>query len=124
MALHGNEPARAQSTSQDLVPTGLPYGSRQNTVAQMQAAGVPLSSVTGGQGATQPGPTRDPASGPPGPINRGQLSQFDVFANREPTDGFVAMGGGDPTAVLQTLIASSPNSALRYYFGRFQEFSE
>ncbi len=125
MALHGNGPARAATTSEDLVPTGLPYGSRQQTVANMQAANIPLSSVTAGGSEALPGPATGPPTPPPaGPVNRQGLEQFDVFANREPTDGFAPIGGGDPTAVLQAQIAASPNSALRYYFGRAQEFEE
>ncbi len=115
-------------TSQDLVPTGLPYGSRGATVAQMQAADIPLSSENaqsdGIRGIPAPGSPAGPTPvAPAGPVSRGGLDQFDALTNRAPTADFVSASGGDPTAVLQARIASSPNSALRYYFGRFQEFS-
>ena len=78
------------ASSQDLVPTNLPYGSRQQTVAQMQAADIPVSSAGGGRGsssAVSTGASPSPVA-PAAPVSRADLSNFDALANRAPTPNF------------------------------------
>jgi hypothetical protein len=117
--------ARATTTSQDLVPKGLPQGSRQQIVQQMQEANVPLSSEGGGVGPTPSTAAVSPAAaGSAAPVSRQGLSNFDVFQNREPTPDFQGNPNLDPVALFQARLAESPNTALRYYFGRFQDFLE
>ncbi len=113
-------------TSQDLVPTDLPYGSRQQSVAAMKAADVPLSSeVGGGSTALVGSAAASPAVvAPASPVSRPDLANFDVFQNREPTEGFQDNPASDPTAVFRARLAESPNTALQYYFGRYQDFLE
>lgn len=77
-------------SSEDLVPTGLPHGSRQQVEGQMQAAGLPLgSSSVGGAAPTPPpeGAVARPAGGSPSPPQGSPLTGFDVFANRQPMSG-------------------------------------
>ncbi len=122
MALHGNGPARAATTSEDLVPTGLPYGSRGQTVAKMQAANIPLSSVTAGGSEAQPGTATGPQTPPPaGPVNRQGLQQFDVFANRQPTDGFAPTPRKE---VLFEMVRQSPNRVMQAIFERIPGYKD
>ena len=81
------------ATSQDLVPTGLPYGSRQRTVAAMDAADIPLSSSEGGGGTTPLVPTGAPPGpvAPAAPVSRANLQNFDALSNRQPTPNFQAV---------------------------------
>ena len=81
-------------SSQDLVPVDLPYGSRQQTVAQMQAADIPVSSEGGGgipaplgtPGVASPSPVA-----PAAPVSRAGLNDFDALSNRQPTPNFQAV---------------------------------
>ena len=112
-------------TSEDLVPKGLPYGERQKTVAAMRAADAPLASeASGGSIAPSSVAASPAAAAPTGPVSRQDLSNFDVFQNREPTEGFQANPNLDPVALFQARVAESPNTALQYYFGRYQDFLE
>ena len=78
------------ATSQDLVPTGQPFGDRQRNVAAMELANVPLSSQGGpvappvGGGGPQPAPVL-PGPGAVPPAAAPDLSGFDVFSGREAT---------------------------------------
>ncbi len=114
------------TSSQDLVPTDLPYGSRQETVARMQAANVPLASEGGGGTVAPVGSAAasPPAVSPATPVSRETLSSFDALPNREPTEGFQSNPALDPAAMFQAKLAESPNTALQYYFGRYQDFLE
>ncbi len=117
--------ARATTTSEDLVPKGLPQGSRQQIRKQMQEADVPLSSEGGGGAALSPGAAAAPAAAAPAaPVSRTDLAGFDVFANREPNPDFQANPGLDPVAMFEARLADSQNTALQYYFGRIQDFLE
>ena len=74
------------ASTEDLIPKGLPQGSRQENVAAFRAAGLPVGSE---QAATEPvaGPPPPPAGAPPiGPTApaRQAMQGFDVFADREP----------------------------------------
>jgi len=113
------------ATSQDLVPTNQPYGSRQQTVAAMEAADVPLSSEVGGGESLSGSVAASPAAvAPANPVSRQDLANFDVFQNREPTEGFQDNPNLDPAALFRARLDQSPNTALRYYFGRYQDFLE
>ncbi len=74
------------ASSEDLIPRGLPQGSRQENVAAFRAADLPVGSE---QAAPEPvvGPPGVPAGAPPiGPTvpARQSMQGFDVFAGREP----------------------------------------
>ena len=115
-------------TSQDLVPTGQPYGERKATVAAMKSANVPLSSGSGGGQAVPPTGSPQPVgaspTAPAPPVSGQSLEGFDVFAGREPDPQFQSNPNLDPVALFQNEVANSPNSAVRYYFGRYQDFLE
>ena len=111
------------ATSQDLVPVGQEQGARQRNVAAMKAAGVPLSSEGGGdQGSPSPtigaGP---PPRVPAAPVNRGDLSQFDVFQAREPTEGFTAT---PQRQVMFEQVRQSPNQVMQSIFNRMRGYKE
>jgi hypothetical protein len=113
------------ASSQDLVPTNLPYGSRQQTVAQMQAADIPLNSADGGGGGSPPAPPAVASPSPVAPatpVSRAGLQGFDALANRQPTPNFDPSAASDPVEVLRAHIESSPNESLRYYFARVGDF--
>ena len=109
-------------TSQDLVPTGLPYGSRASTVARMQQAGVPLSSEGGGQpppvaaGGAAPTPVA-----PAAPVSRAGLESFDALATRAPTPGFAAT---PPKELLFEQVRQSGNQVMRAIFERIPGYKE
>ena len=113
------------ASHEDLVPTGLPYGSRGDTVAQMKTAGVPLSSASGG--GVLPGPTTaaSPAavSAPaaPVPVSRAGLESFDALANREPTPGFSAT---PPRQVMFEQVRQSGNAVMQSIFERMAGYKE
>ena len=111
---------RAQSTSEDLVPTGLPHGERQNVEQRMALAGLPVSSETAG--GPPPSPVASPMPAVAGPIARGGGGlppNFDVFANRDPT------GRSTPSIqVMRAQVEASPNAVLRDLFARIPGFLE
>lgn len=115
--------ARATSTSQDLVPKGLPYGSRQDTVSRMQAAEVPLTSESGGGGLPlASSPAAPPAAvAPAAPISRAELQNFDVFQNRQPTPGFRATS---QRQVLLERIRQSGNQVMQSIASRMAGYKE
>lgn len=117
------------ASNEDMVPTGLPYGARQETTAAMKAAGVPLSSASGGSGpptapsaavppAAAPAPT---APAPSQPISREGLAQYDVFANREPTPEFQA---APPRQVMFEKVRQSPNAVMQAIYQRMAGYKE
>ncbi len=74
------------ASTEDLIPKGLPQGSRQENVAAFKAAGLPVGSQ---QAAPEPvaGPPGTPAGAPPiGPTvpARQSMQGFDVFNDRTP----------------------------------------
>ena len=111
-------------SSEDLVPTGLPYGSRGDTVAQMKAADVPLSSESGGVTPAGPTPTAIPpavAPGPAAPVSRAGLAGYDVLANREPTPQFQAT---PPRQVMYERVRQSQNAVMQSIFERMAGYKE
>lgn len=53
------------ASSEDLVPTGLPHGQRQNVEAGMRMAGLPHGSTSGGGGTLPQTPARSSGGQPP-----------------------------------------------------------
>ena len=75
------------ASTEDLIPRGLPQGSRQENVAAFRAAGLPVGSEQAAPGEPAVGPPPAPAGAPPiGPTApaRQAMQCFDVFAGREP----------------------------------------
>lgn len=112
-------------TSQDLVPTGREYGARQQTVQQMRAAGLPLSSEGGGPkppgaGGAElaPRPAAPPA---PGPQTAQQIAQFDVLAERQPEE---VLSTAPPRQVAFERVRQSDNGVLQSIFERMQGYRE
>jgi hypothetical protein len=110
-------------SSEDLVPKGLPYGSRDDTVAQMKAANVPLSSESGGVAPSGPAPAVSPAAapGPAAPVSRAELGGFDALANREPTPEFQAT---PPRQVMYERVRQSQNAVMQSIFERMAGYKE
>ncbi len=114
--------ARATTTSEDLVPKGLPQGSRQQIRKQMQEADVPLSSEGGGGAALSPGAAVSPAAvAPAAPVSRADLAGFDVFSNREPTPGFQ---GTPQREVMFEKVRQSDNLVMQSIFQRMAGYKE
>ena len=109
-------------SSQDLVPTNLPYGSRQQTVAQMQAADIPVSSESGG-GATPLVPTGAPPGpvAPAAPVSRANLQNFDALSNRQPNPNFQAV---PQRQVMFEQVRQSNNKVLQSIFERMAGYKE
>ena len=110
-------------SSEDLVPKGLPYGSRGDTVAQMKAADVPLSSASGGGALPGPTPAVPPAAAPTpaAPVSRAGLAGYDVLANREPTPQFQAT---PPRQVMFEKVRQSQNAVMQEIFARMPGYKE
>ncbi len=114
--------ARATTTSEDLVPKGLPQGSRQQIRQQMQEANVPLSSEGGGGTTLPPGAAAAPSAvAPAAPVSRAGLEGFDVFSNREPTPGFQATPQRE---VLFEKVRQSDNLVMQSIFQRMAGYKE
>lgn len=103
--------------TQDLVPDDQPYGSRQDNVAGLKQAGLPVSSdgvgsgsPIGGTTASAPGPA--PAGGP-------GLDSFDALANREPTPEFTP---APRRQVLYERVRQSDNQILQSIFQRMDGY--
>ncbi len=115
---------KKNTTSEPLVPKGLPHGDRQKLEAAMEVAGLPKqpteqdSSIPGGVPPSNATPTRPAGNLPP------DLARFDVFDGREPTGQAPIAPQLDPVSLFQARLDTSENEAMRYYFGRFQEFLE
>jgi hypothetical protein len=111
---------RPQLTSADLVPTGQEQGTRGDTVAGMQQAGLPTSSV--GTGTT--GPAIPPAStglgaGPTEPVPSFP-PDYDVFANQQPS-GLPPIPQG---AVARSRIEQSQNAVMHDLLRRMENVVE
>ena len=83
--------------------------------AAMDAAGMPRSVPT--PGASLPSPT--PAAG-----GGGDLTNFDVLANREPSGVIPETPGPDPVTGFKMRVAASPNAAMRYFFSQVDGYLE
>jgi len=107
-------------SSQDLVPTGQPYGSRKDTVAAMQAANVPTSSEGAGGPVAAPATASTPApstfSMPPP-----SLDNFDVLAARQPTPDFTPPAARQ---VLKERVRQSDNQVLQSIFQRMTGYKD
>ncbi len=103
------------ATSEPLVPTGLPYGERQQIEGAMQTAGLP-SSV--------PPPGASPSSPTPSAGGGGSLQGFDVFADREPSGVLPAEPTPDARTGFKMRVAASPNPSMRYYFSLVEGYLE
>ena len=111
------------ATSEPLVPQGLPQGDRQKIEAAMEFGGVPKQVPAGGGAPSiPPSPPTGRAPAPPAPAP--DLSGWDVLAGREPTMQGPPGSAPDPVSMFQFKLDSSPNTAMQYYFGRWQEFLE
>ena len=110
------------ASSEDLIPRGLPQGSRQENVAAFRAADLPVGSE---QAAPEPvaGPPGAPAGAPPiGPTvpARQSMQGFDVFAGREPNP-IAAPAGRD---VIFEQVRNSGNAVLQDIFSRMSGYLE
>ena len=110
------------ASSEDLIPKGLPQGSRQENVAAFRAAGLPVGSE---QAASEPvaGPPGTPAGAPPiGPTvpARQAMQSFDVFAGREP-NSIAAPAGRE---VIFQQVRDSDNAVLKDIFTRMSGYKE
>lgn len=111
-------------TSQDLVPNGLPYGERQQTVEGYQQAGVPTATTPAGSRS----PVRSVATGPaqPGPSGP-PVSGLELLRGRTPGD-FPFIGGeqagsppsSEPDSVVNALGASAQSSFAKAVIARLQ----
>lgn len=72
-------------TSEPYVPSNLPYGERQNTVAAMEQAGVPLRPGAATAGADRGGAGASPRPSS-GPAAAAPASGLDLLAGRTPGD--------------------------------------
>ena len=75
------------ASTEDLIPKGLPQGSRQENVAAFKAAGLPVGSEQAAPVQGLGPPTGAPAAAPPiGPTvpARQSMQGFDVFNDRAP----------------------------------------
>ena len=111
------------ASNEDLVPKGLPQGSRQETEAAMQAAGLPL----GSQGAAPEPIPAPPPAGPAGapPVGatvpaRQQMQGFDVFADRAPNP----VAPPSSRDVIFEQVRQSGNAVLQDIFARMPGFKE
>ncbi len=110
------------ASSQDLVPKGQPYGERQQNVAQMRAAGVPTSSEgaapsPAGGGRVSPGP----AAVPPPATAAPDLSSFDVFTNRQPSENYTQPA---PREVSYAQVRNSHNQIMQSIASRMSGYLE
>lgn len=110
------------ASSQDLVPTGLPYGERQKVVAQMQAADVPTSSEGGG-GPVPALASAPPPSAAPAPIPRRgpDLSGYDALANATPTPNYQPV---PRRQVMYEQVRQSNNQVMQQIFERMDGYKE
>ena len=110
------------ASSEDLIPKGLPQGSRQENVAAFKAAGLPVGSQQAAPDladAPLPPPADAPPVGPTTPA-RQQLQGFDVFADREPNPT-PAPPGRD---VIFEQVRQSGNLVLQDIFSRMSGYLE
>ena len=110
------------ASSEDLIPKGLPKGSRQENVAAFKAAGLPVGSQQAAPesaAAPLPPPADAPPVGPTTPA-RQQLQGFDVFADREPNPT-PAPPGRD---VIFEQVRQSGNAVLQDIYSRVPGFKD
>ena len=102
------------ASHENMIPTGLPYGERQQYEQAAQVAGLPSSVPAGGAFPSSPTPAPSAAAD--------SLRGFDVFQNRQPSG--VISPAPDPgvEAAFQAQVASSPNPNTRYYFADVAEY--
>lgn len=111
------------ASKEDLIPKGLPQGSRQENVAAFRAAGLPVGSEQAAPDEPVVGPPGAPAGAPPiGPTvpARQAMQNFDVFAGREPNP-IAAPAGRD---VIFEQVRNSGNAVLQDIFSRMSGFVE
>lgn len=93
--------------AEDLVPTGGDYGTRQQTVANMQSAGVPLQSSPAQ--APAPAGRPAPAAGQPPPPDGAPVTGLDLLLSHTPDEfGFL----GQPETAQPAGQQDSPLVAL------------
>lgn len=105
------------ASSQDLVPTGGAYGSRQETVALMNQAGVPLnSSPTPAASPAQAGRSAPRQPVPPNAGTGGGFNPLDLLGQNGP-EAFPFIGAepavppmAEPDSPLAALAASSQST--------------
>ena len=111
------------ASSEDLIPKGLPQGSRQENVAAFRAADLPVGSE---QAVPEPGlgpPTGAPSAAPPiGPTTpaRQSMAGFDVFAGREPNPVQAPLGRD----IIFQQVRDSGNAVLQDVFTRMSGYKE
>jgi len=107
--------------SESLVPKDRPYGERKALREQMQAGGIPTEPRTG-----------EPTVGAPAPVGPRPASQvvpsnYDVFANREPSEAQFPHeeGYAEPPRTIEGQIiqtaASAPNPFVREFASRLAQ---
>ncbi len=110
------------ASKEDLIPKGLPQGSRQENVAAFRAAGLPVGSE---QAAPEPviGPPPAPAGAPPiGPTvpARQAMQNFDVFDGRTPNPIAAPLGRD----IIFQRVRDSGNAVLQDVFTRMSGYKE
>ena len=105
--------------TEDLVPTGLPQGGRQQVKAGLQAADLPLDSETAPVAGLGP-PTGAPAAPTAAPPARQQLQNFDVFADRIPNP----QQAPPSRDVIFEQVRNSGNAVLQDIFSRMSGYLE
>lgn len=109
------------ASSEDLIPKGLPQGSRQENVAAFRAAGLPVGSQ---QATPEPVAAVPPAPGAPpvGPTipARQQMQAFDVFADREPNPTPAPQGRD----IIFEQVRQSGNLILQDIFSRMSGYKD
>ena len=111
------------ASSEDLIPKGLPQGSRQENVAAFRAAGLPVGSEQAAPDQPVAGPPPAPAGAPPvGPTipARQSMQGFDVYNDRTPNP-IAAPAGRD---VIFEQVRQSGNAVLQDIFSRMPGFVE
>lgn len=111
-------------SNEALVPVGGEHGDRKKIESAMKVAGMPAAVPQGSPaGGVPPSPPPSaPGGGSPAPSQ--DLSGWDVFSGRDPSGVLPQPGQPDRVSLFRSRLEQSPNSALRYYFGRTDEFLE
>ena len=103
------------ATSEPLVPTGLPYGGRQEITEAMDVAGLPRSVPSPAVPSSSPTPTVG---------GGGSLADFDVLAGRAPSGVIPDAAPVDAVTGFEMRVAATPNTAMRYYFAKVGDYLE
>lgn len=96
--------------AEELVPRGLPHGSRQQVVSQARQVGVPVDDTA----PTSTGLRSDVAPTQPPPQPRPPSQSFDVLQSRQPTQP-IALGTPDPPSPSEQIAAALATSANSFY---------